>query len=93
MRCALCKREGDDKYFEYHHFEPVATRRKTEDGIDVCNQCGDQLHLLFTNMELRDIYNDLPSLLLNEKVKTYIRWVRDKPLETHYVAAKKKRKK
>jgi len=93
MKCSLCNRKGDDKQlFEFHHFEPIITRRKTEDGITVCSQCGDQLHLLFTNTELRFQYNTLDFLLENKRVQKYIKWVKNKPLETHYTAAEKKRK-
>jgi hypothetical protein len=94
MTCSLCKRESDDEnFFEFHHFEPIASRRKTNDGIRVCSQCGDQLHLLFGNTELRNQLNSLNLLLSNEKLQKYIKWVRNKPLTSLYSTATKKRKK
>jgi hypothetical protein len=94
MVCSLCKRESDNEaFFEFHHFEPIASRRKTNDGIWVCSQCGDQIHLLFNNTELRNQLNSLNLLLNHEKVQKYINWVKRKPLTSLYSTATKKRKK
>lgn len=89
MKCTLCKRDGE---LEFHHFYPGKGRRKDDSGIDVCNQCGDQIHLLFTNTELRNDYNTLDKLLESNRMKTYIKWVKDKPIESHFSMKKKKRK-
>lgn len=94
MICSICKRESDDKsFFEFHHYEPIASRRKTDDGIQVCVQCGDQLHLLFSNTELRLQFNSLNLLLGNERLQKYVNWVKNKPLTSLYSTATKKRKK
>jgi hypothetical protein len=90
MTCSICNRSSDDKsLFEFHHFEPIATRRKTNDGIYVCHQCGDQLHLIFNNVELRIMG---ASVKFNEKMGKYVNWVKNKPIDTHYSAAAKKRR-
>lgn len=94
MVCPICKRESDDEsFFEFHHFEPIASRRKTNDGIKCCSQCADQVHLLFNNTELRNQLNSLNLLLANEKLQKYINWVKTKPLTSLYTTATKKRKK
>jgi len=89
LRCQLCGREGDGKYFEKHHLE---LQNKKSETITVCHQCGDQLHLMFSNYELKTKLFSLSALLNEEKVLYYIRWVRNKPLNRHFSAAKKKRR-
>ena len=57
--------------------------------LTVCHQCGDQIHLMFTNQQLRIDLNNLANL--TTAMKPYIEWVRTKPLESHFSVAKKKR--
>jgi 5-methylcytosine-specific restriction enzyme A len=93
MQCPLCGRTGEDeKLFEWHHLEPIATRRKNDEKVKVCHQCADQVHLLFDNTELRILYRSIESLKNAEKMQKYIKWVRNKPLESHYTTQEKKRK-
>lgn len=89
MICSICKREGDSYYFEKHHLIP----QSNSDTIDVCIQCGDQLHLLFDNNFLKTELNTLEKIKQNEQVKKYVSWVRNKPIERHFTVAKKKRRK
>jgi hypothetical protein len=88
MPCSLCCR--DTESLEKHHFE-AGRRKKSNEGIAVCHQCGDQLHLMFTNRDLRTKYNSLEKILADPKVQKYIEWVKGKPVETHYTMKKKKR--
>lgn len=90
MICELCGREGDDKYFEKHHLFPVKTRRQTEETITVCTTCADEIHLLFTNQELQSKYHTLESL--SKAMSDYLKWIKKRPIETHYSMQKKKRK-
>lgn len=87
MKCELCGREVSET--EFHHFYPGKHRRKSDDGINVCGQCGDQIHLMFSNTELRTNLNNLQSL--KEAMHIYIQWIKDKP-ESHYCIRTKKRK-
>ena len=90
MRCELCGREGEGKFFEFHHFFPVKTRRKSEEGITTCLQCGDQIHLEISTQDLQRYYHNLDRL--KERLSKYIEWIQDKPLESKFSVAKKKRK-
>lgn len=85
MKCQLCEREVLE--IEFHHFYPGKKRRINDSGIDVCIQCGDQIHLMFSNQELRDKYHDLPSL--KEAMHKYILWIQKKP-ERRFCVKKKK---
>lgn len=90
MICSICRREGDAKYFEKHHLFPVRTRRTSDEGIMVCHNCADQIHLMFTNQQLQKDLHTLTDLIF--AMQSYIDWVCTKPLETHFSMAKKKRK-
>jgi len=92
MICEICGREGDDKYFEKHHLEP-AQKKKESKTIDVCHQCGEQIHLLFDNYTLKYKMNNLENIRDDKKIKKYVDWVRKQPLSKHISTKKKKRKK
>lgn len=89
MLCQICKREVE--YYEKHHLYPIKTRRKSEETIIVCNSCGDNIHLLFTNNELQKEYNTLEKLLNSERLQKYIQWISNKP-ESYSVCCKKKKR-
>lgn len=73
--CPICDREISDKrYQEKHHLTPVAKGGK--DTKPVCIDCGDQIHMLFTNNELRDTYNTIELLKQHPQMQKWIRWVR-----------------
>lgn len=88
MICSICKREGKDVYFEKHHLIP----QSNSSTINVCRQCGDQLHLMFDNQTLKRELNNIDNILSNEQVIKYVKWVKNKPIESHFSVAKKKRK-
>jgi hypothetical protein len=90
MRCVICQREAERLVF--HHLEPGKLRRRTKEGIRVCHQCGDQVHLMFTNWELRTQYNALEKLLASPRLQRYIEWVKDRPVEARYTLKRKKRR-
>jgi hypothetical protein len=91
MKCEICERESDDEsLFEKHHLFPVKTRRKSEATIDVCRNCGDQVHLLFDNHELQSRLNTLSAL--REAMADYVTWVKRRPIGTKFSMQKKKRR-
>lgn len=75
MKCSICKRETP--FIEHHHLVP---KNKKSEKIEVCTDCGDQIHLLFTHQELHYDYNTLEKLLANEKFKNGLE--RKKNLDT-----------
>ena len=89
MFCSICKRKGESIYFEKHHLIP----QNNSETINVCRQCGDQLHLMFDNETLKKELNNINNILFNERIVKYVKWVKNKPIESHFSVAKKKRKK
>ena len=91
--CEICNRQNEDSsLFEYHHLKP-ASMRKNSDVILVDHQCGDILHQIFQNYEMKTVYNNLTAILSNAKVQKWVLWVKKQPLEKRITMAKKKRKK
>lgn len=74
MNCSLCGRETPEAYREKHHLTPRS--KKGKETILVCIDCGNQVHKLFTNNELRDKYNSLKALKSDPKVQKWICWIK-----------------
>jgi len=94
MKCKICQREVPDGFVEKHHLVPKSRDKNKNRGlktIKVCVDCGDQLHLLFTNKELRKQYNTVEAILANEQVRKWTDWVKSKK-RFGMCMAKKKRK-
>jgi 5-methylcytosine-specific restriction endonuclease McrA len=72
--CSLCGRTTPTIYAERHHDIPRSKGGK--ESSMVCNPCGDQIHLLFTNKELRDTYKSIEKLRENERVQKWIKFIR-----------------
>lgn len=90
MKCGICGREGESNFFEKHHLVP---QNKDSDFIEVCHQCADQVHLIFDNKTLAKELNDIYKLKKDPRMKKYISWIKNKPIESHFATATKKRKK
>jgi len=95
MRCEICHRTSDnEQYFEKHHLFPGKHRRiakdRKDDVIDVCRDCGDQIHLMFNNNELRTNLDSLEAL--KKAMDSFVMWVSDRPLNRKVSMKKKKRR-
>ncbi len=73
IECSICKRTTPPEFKEKHHLVP-RSKNGTE-TIDVCCNCGDQVHNLFTNKELEKEYNTLEALLGNPDIQKWVKWV------------------
>jgi len=76
MICQICGREPPESFLEKHHLVPKC--KKGKETIDVCADCGNQLHALFSIKEMEYTYNNLNEILLNERVQKWIKWIRKK---------------
>ena len=76
MLCQICGRETPEDFQEKHHLIPRS--KKGKETIIVCCDCGNQLHLLFTIKQMEYTYNTLEEILANEKVQSWVKWIRKK---------------
>ena len=70
--CPICKRDTPEEFLERHHLVPKAKGGKQT--VIACRNCGDMLHKLFSNNELRDKLNSLEDILANEFVRKWAIW-------------------
>lgn len=62
-------------------------KRDSGNIIFVCRQCHDQIHAMFSNNELRDLYSTVDALFGDDKFRKYVEW-RKKHLEFSFNGAK-----
>lgn len=74
MSGGVCALHGQEvPHLEKHHLIP--NNRKSA-VILVCSACAKQVHLLFSNRELKNEYNTLEKLLASPRVHKWIAWIR-----------------
>lgn len=79
--CALCGRPVPAQQRDLHHLVPKS--KGGRDTIVLHRICHRQIHALFTETELATTYATIDRLLLNEEVRNFVKWVRNKPEGFH----------
>ena len=77
--CELC---GCDADLTVHHLVPkIKAKNKYREIKDdpsnliwICRSCHDQIHAIFDNTQLRDIYNTKDKLLSSDEMQKFIKW-------------------
>lgn len=80
-KCELC---GCETGITKHHLIPQQQSRhknkylKTDEGnfIHICEECHSQIHALFSNYELKTLYNTKELLLANPEFRKFVEWRR-----------------
>lgn len=89
----MCKRRIPElRLVEKHHLIPASKGGKKGKTIIVCIDCGDQIHKLFTLKYLKEEFNSLEALLSNERVQTWVKWIRKQKKFGVCMVRKKRRK-
>lgn len=78
--CWLCHRPLGRKV-QQHHTVPKA--KKGRDTVPVHPICHRAIHANFTNAELARIGEDRATLLEDEKLAKFVKWVEGKPPDFH----------
>jgi 5-methylcytosine-specific restriction endonuclease McrA len=87
--CSLCGRVIPSKdYLEKHHLTPRSKGGK--ETAPVCIDCGNQVHQLFTNNELRDKYNSIEALREDHRIQKWISWIRKRSFGVCHKEKKKR---
>jgi predicted HNH restriction endonuclease len=99
MNCEICQRDTPEQYQEKHHLIPktICKRNKyakepQDITIEVCKNCGDMLHKLFSIKDLADSYNTLEKILSNDDVKKWVVWANKKPNDFNVCMRDKKKR-
>ena len=75
--CVFCKR---DIVTRGHHIVPRCKGGKQV--VDACESCEDFIHSTWTHNELRDIYNNVDTIVNNEKFSKFLKWLLKQPKDT-----------
>ena len=78
-KCELCGLECKPTL---HHLIPVSKSRhknkylKTDEGnfLWICTECHSQIHALFSNYELKELYNTKEKLMEEPRMRKFIEW-------------------
>lgn len=84
QRCELC---GVECECTRHHLIPKLKAKnkyksiKNDDSniLMICRQCHDQLHSLWDESTLRDLYNTKEKILASEEMQKFISWRKKHP--------------
>ena len=76
-QCELC---GMMTYTRKHHLIPRCKGGKVT--ADVCPTCEGYLHSNWTHNQLRDTYNNVDTILADEKFQKFLKWRRKQPATT-----------
>jgi hypothetical protein len=92
LACALCNRPIPSRRLAIeHHLIPCHKGGRKGEKVLFCKPCGEQVHLLFDNRELRDKYNTMETLLANERVQAWVEFVKKQKDFTVCMKVKKRR--
>lgn len=78
-KCEIC---GLEVPLTKHHLVPQQVSRHKNKYLKhdesnflwICEECHSQIHALFSNQELKEVYNTKESLMSNEKFAKYVDW-------------------
>ena len=76
--CALCHRLLGSRV-EWHHFVPKS--RGGTETVPVHPICHRAIHAHVSNHELATVYADFDALRAREDMQTFLRWIRNKPVD------------
>ncbi|MDG4656711.1 HNH endonuclease [Ectobacillus antri] len=75
--CELCQR--DDLELTVHHLIPKELGGTFEPTADLCIACHKQIHALYTNQELAVRLHTIAALQADEKISSFLKWIRKQP--------------
>lgn len=79
--CALCGREIPPGAETKHHLVPRSMGGSNGGNVvDLHNICHKQVHALFSRYDLATIYNTIGRLKQTKRIKKFLKWVENKPI-------------
>ncbi|MGQ4665553.1 HNH endonuclease [Metabacillus halosaccharovorans] len=75
--CELCEREEVETTI--HHLTPKEMGGTFLSTAKLCIACHKQIHALYTNEELAARLSTIQELKQDEKLKSFIKWIRKQP--------------
>lgn len=75
-QCALCHRHVPPHLITLHHLTPRERGGKAEHRTPLCKPCHKQLHALFSNKQLEQLYSSLEVIRSAPELQPFLKWVR-----------------
>ncbi|KPL61469.1 hypothetical protein [Rossellomorea vietnamensis] len=75
--CELCARRNVETTI--HHLTPKEVGGTFLETARLCIPCHKQIHSLYTNEELGARLNTIEDLRRDEKIRSFIKWIRKQP--------------
>ncbi|MGE5608960.1 MAG: HNH endonuclease [Bacillota bacterium] len=76
LQCALCQRHVPPTLITLHHLTPKQKGGKAEHRTPLCKPCHKQLHAIFSNTELANVYPTIDSLQAAPQLQPFLKWIR-----------------
>lgn len=89
FECPICKRETPVEFVEKHHLTPK--QHKGRKKAEVCCDCHDTIHQIFTNKELAKKYNNIDIICRDERIIKWAEWISKKDFR-YKINMKRKKK-
>ena len=65
-----------------HHIVPRC--KGGEDTVPACETCEDFIHKTWSHNELRDVYNNVETILADERFQRFLKWLRKQPITVYF---------
>jgi hypothetical protein len=79
--CPICNRPLIGVNEDRHHLIPKVKGGKKTEPVLLHIVCHRKLHSLWTEWELLHLYNNLDTILQNDDIQKFIKWIAKKPPE------------
>ena len=77
--CPICQRRISN--LTDHHLVPVHKPGKREERAKLCSDCHSQIHMLFSNQELKKEYNTTKSIKNSKRMQAYLKFIENRNSE------------
>lgn len=90
--CALCGREIPRGEETKHHLVPRSMGGENGDNVvELHNICHKQIHALFSRYDLDTTYNTISRIKRTMRIKRFLKWISNKPIEFDKTIRKSKK--
>jgi 5-methylcytosine-specific restriction protein A len=86
-RCDLCGRVVPRVLITLHHLKPKSRGGKAADRVPLCKPCHKQLHAMFSNRQLDEMYRSIETLRQTPELQPFLKWIRKQKPDRNFRTA------
>ena len=75
-KCSVCGKEMTMDESNIHHLIPQLKGGRKGPTVRLHVYCHSKIHSIWSESELRDVYNDMDVIMSDERMKSFAKWVR-----------------